>query len=177
MKIRTFRWNRSDTVRFSMVAIGLIAFLSLLPGCGKPGLKGLVSCGGVVTLDGAPVEGANVLFASKGTGDSSASASAITDAEGKFQLMTLEPADGAFPGEYRVSVMKQNQTYQGVPLKEWQEKNKDPQTGQPSKEYNKDKVKIEYIVPQKYSDVTKSGLEYTIPAAGDSEIKLELTSK
>lgn len=177
MKIRNFQWDKSDYIRFPLVAVALITLLFLIPGCGKRGLKGLVSCSGVVTLDGAPVEGANILFATKGSGAKSASASAITDAEGKFQLMTVESGDGAFPGEYRVSVMKTNSTYQGIPLREWQEKNKDPKTGQPSKEYNKDKVKIEYIVPEKYSDVMKSGLEYTIPTSGAPEIKLELTSK
>ncbi|MGH7202173.1 MAG: carboxypeptidase-like regulatory domain-containing protein, partial [Planctomycetaceae bacterium] len=50
-----------------------------------------------------PVEGATVVFIPTGHKHG---ATAQTDAEGKFQLRTYEPGDGAVPGNYKVTIRK-----------------------------------------------------------------------
>lgn len=57
---------------------------------------------GVVTLDGQPVEGANVTFVSE---DGSTSYSGFTDASGNCTLDT-EPGKEAKPGTYKIVVIK-----------------------------------------------------------------------
>lgn len=59
---------------------------------------------GVVTLNGTPVEGAQVTFnpeARDGRG-----AFGLTDAEGRYELATFEAGDGAVAGKYIVTMAK-----------------------------------------------------------------------
>jgi hypothetical protein len=72
----------------------------VLAGCG-PG-DGLARVRGRVTLNGEPLEGAVVEFHSTSPGGSSASA--ITDAKGRYELMHTFDARGAMPGEYAVTI-------------------------------------------------------------------------
>jgi hypothetical protein len=58
----------------------------------------------VVTLDGAPVAGATVLFMPEGQGGRPASG--FTSADGEFRLTTYKDDDGALPGTYRVLIQK-----------------------------------------------------------------------
>jgi hypothetical protein len=75
-----------------------VALLLAGSGCGSK----LVKVKGVLTLEGQPVEGAVVTFASPdGRGRP---ATGQTDAEGRFTLTTLEEGDGALPGDYRVLI-------------------------------------------------------------------------
>jgi hypothetical protein len=68
-------------------------------GCGKK----LVSTTGTVTLDGKPLEGAEVQFmAESGAGEY---AHGRSDNDGNFRLRT-EKAEGVVPGKYRVTVVK-----------------------------------------------------------------------
>jgi hypothetical protein len=70
-------------------------------GCGG---DGKVRVNGTVTLDGQPLEGAIVTFlpVEKGQGQI---AHGTTDKDGAFDLTTSRPNDGAFPGEYKVTVV------------------------------------------------------------------------
>lgn len=92
---------------FRRHAVGLLAMAGCLTlvGCSSkaPGLAGLAPVAGTVTLKGAPLEGATVTFAATGAGRSAAG---TTDAKGKFSLTSLNPGDGAMPGEYTVTVKK-----------------------------------------------------------------------
>jgi hypothetical protein len=85
---------------FLLALFGLCVCL----GCGsETGLEGLVEVSGLITYDGKPVEAATVAFVPEGEGRA---ASGMTDADGKFQLTTLKPGDGARPGRYKVTVSK-----------------------------------------------------------------------
>jgi hypothetical protein len=79
-------------------AAGLLAAVATLSGCGpKP-----VPAGGVVTLDGAPVDGAMVTFVADQGG---ATYTGLTDSAGAFTLSSGgEP--GAMPGRYKVLVTR-----------------------------------------------------------------------
>ncbi|HUP80470.1 MAG TPA: carboxypeptidase-like regulatory domain-containing protein [Pirellula sp.] len=88
--------------RLFIVALACTTFSML--GCGN-GLPPTYPVTGTVTLDGKPVEGANVVF--KSAIDSN-SASAMTDANGKYSLTTLSKGDGARVGSYSIIVTKFN---------------------------------------------------------------------
>lgn len=80
-------------------------------GCGEDatveGRPETVPVTGIVTLGGTPVEGASVTFHSPAGQDADRpSAVGQTDAEGRFDLTTFVPQDGAVPGEYGVTITK-----------------------------------------------------------------------
>ncbi|MCA9194165.1 MAG: carboxypeptidase regulatory-like domain-containing protein [Planctomycetales bacterium] len=129
----------------------------IVAGCG-PDLSHLpktVVAEGIVTLDGAPVETATVVFiAEQGT----YSARGITDAEGKFALQAFDEKPGAVPGSYRVQVNK-------TILSE---------SGGGEDENSMGSVSVTYGLPKRYAAVSTSGLKVTIPDMDSTDIKLEL---
>jgi hypothetical protein len=137
---------------------GLLASL----GCGSPGghLPKTVPAKGVVTLDGKPVEGAQVVLVPAAAGTTGAYGT--TDGSGRFSLRAYEEKDGAIPGDYKVQVSKTVE----VKL-----------TGAKGSLDGGDPVRFEYGVPARYTGVNTSGLTVSIPDAGVSDIQLTLTSK
>lgn len=90
---------------------------------------GLVTVKGVVTLDGAPVEGATVSFV---TGDGKHTYTGLTDAGGNFTLLSADQKPGVAAGTYKVTVvktpaMKMGPTEPGSPeyMKEMQNEQKE----------------------------------------------------
>ncbi|WP_437191183.1 carboxypeptidase-like regulatory domain-containing protein [Planctomicrobium sp. SH527] len=91
--------------RFMSVFFGLIAG-SVLLGCGdRPtDVPTLGAVQGTVTLDGAPLSGAIVLFEPKATG---AGSSGATKEDGKYTLVYSATENGAVPGEHTVRITRQ----------------------------------------------------------------------
>lgn len=127
-------------------------------GCGpnSDDLPKTVSASGIVTLDGQPVDGAQVVFIDD---TSNKSADAMTDSQGKFMLNAFREKKGAQPGTYKVQVSKTIEQKLGT-------KNAD----------GGDDSKWIFGVPAEYSSYLKSGLTATIPESGTSDLKIELTS-
>jgi hypothetical protein len=115
---------------------------------------------GVVTLDGKPVDGANVVL--KPAGDGMTGAWGATNPSGHFSLRAYEVKEGAIPGEYKVQVSKTIE--EKVPGAKGSVDGGDP-------------VRYGFGVPKKYTGFETSGLTVSIPDAGKRDIKLELTSK
>jgi len=86
------------------VVVGLVVGTCLL-GCGAP--PDIAPVSGVVTVEGTPVEGAQVLFMPMGKRP----ASAQTDADGRYHLSTFEENDGAMLAEHAVTIMYQRPIY------------------------------------------------------------------
>lgn len=97
----------------------ILAILTTLcvVGCGGPDgelafLKDLVPATGRVTLDGEPLSGAIVTFFPDIAVAGGREATAVTDADGVYELVTPVPgasrnqSKGALPGEYVVSISK-----------------------------------------------------------------------
>jgi hypothetical protein len=149
----------------------LLFSLLLLTGCNRSGLRGLVSCSGEVTLDGAPLAGATVtLIPDKegvaAEGAEQRNALATTDANGHFTMTTLNPNDGVFPGKYWVQVTKYEQSGKFIGTGE---------TGDDGKE-----VMFEQSVnrlPAIYENYQKSELRVEVPASGIKNVKLDLVAK
>lgn len=88
------------------MAVVLSCMLTVfLSGCGSgDGFESPVPVGGKVTLSGKVVDGATVTFLSKA---GLRSASGNTDKDGNFKLTCVNTDDGAAPGEYAVTIAKQ----------------------------------------------------------------------
>ena len=141
----------------------LIALWPAVLGCNSAGDKRpkTVPAQGVVTLDGKPVDGAQVVLvpsASQGT----TGAEGVTNSSGRFSLRAYVEKDGAIPGEYKVQVSKTIQV--------------NAAGGKGSLDGG-DPVRFEYAVPAKYTSFKNSGLTVTIPETGNRDINLALTSK
>jgi hypothetical protein len=135
----------------------------LLLGCNSAGsnLPRTVPAAGLVTLDGKPVDGAQVVLVTP-PGQGVTGASGVTDSSGHFELRAYPEKPGAIPGDYKVQVSKTIQ----VKIE-----------GAKGSVDGGDPVRYDYGVPAKYTDFKKSGLSVNIPDTGNKDIKLALTSK
>jgi hypothetical protein len=146
--------------RFAACLLAII-FLSH-SGCGPDTghLPKTVPASGVVTLDGKPVDGAQVVLVPVGA--ATTGAFGTTDASGWFSLRAFNEKDGAIPGDYKVQVSKTVEVKLTAP--------KGSLDGG-------DPVRFDYGVPAKYTGAKTSGLSVTIPDSGNKDIKLTLSSK
>lgn len=149
-----------------------IVLLGISAGCSsKP--SNLVKVSGIVTLDGAPLDGAKVTFYPS-SGD--APPSAVTDSAGRFQLetfdmKTLKSSEGAAPGEYKVTVeiptpAARNPDNPEAALQAMHMKRGGPAAPKaaPPKEAK--------VVHPNYTDVSKTPLKQVVPPQGPVELKL-----
>lgn len=109
--------------------------------------RGTIPVTGSITLSGAPVAGATVTFLAPKDGRS---ASAITDAQGRYALTTFRRGDGALPGDYNVIVMKFEIITGGQTGKKYVPV---PETPEPKNQ-----------LPARYAQPGKSGLTATVTA-------------
>jgi hypothetical protein len=136
---------------------GIVLLACLSSGCGS-GRPATVPVKGTVTYQGEPVEGAAVVFFGAGR-----QATAETDAEGVFSLMTFEPNDGAIPGEYTITIAKM-------------ESAATPSEGDPGREPPKTSTtKPKSLIPTKYGNPQESSLKETVTAGAPNEFTFELT--
>jgi hypothetical protein len=102
----------SDQVR-QMLWIVLTAGIAGSVGCGAtpatPDWPEPVPVKGTVTMGDKPVSDARIFFAPKGHTEGQG-ASGMTDAQGTYELFTMNPhgekVPGAIPGEYKVTISK-----------------------------------------------------------------------
>lgn len=148
----------------TLLLLPTIVFATI--GCERgPKLEGLVPCRGTVVFQGEPLGGAMVTFSPKENKPGVRVAVATTDDKGGFTLMTLGQK-GIYPGEYRVSVVK-NSAVETPTNRERIEQIQ--QGGQPARPQKK-----ESVIPVKYNDEQKSGLEFLIGEQGSKELKIEI---
>lgn len=122
---------------------------------------------GKVTLNGVPVEGAQVSFFADG---SPRAAAGTTDAEGMYQLTTFDTNDGAVEGNHKVAIAKMkgkgNETNIDVNNPE------DPGAGygeaMDAAAAGRYDEMVEALIPSQYASPETSGLTRTV-TANDSE--------
>jgi hypothetical protein len=130
-------------------------------GCGGSGRP--VKTFGLVTLDGKPVDGATVTFhpgAEKGR-----AATGLTDGEGVFQLQTFAEADGALPGEYKVTVMKTESVAAPASASGPEQMMKTM--------FKRSTKKQLSLLPREYADIAKTPLRVHVPHEGQVELQLK----
>jgi len=151
------RWLK----RCGIVAVA-VAISGTLVGCsGRPANRpATYPVSGIVQFSGSPVAGATVGFQSKQP--QGRSASAITDAEGRYKLTTFSRGDGAPPGDYRVIVLKYKETAAA--------------SGGEYRPVLGPEPPPEHELPPKYAAAATSGLEATVGATA-LEFNIDLTGK
>ncbi|QDV49944.1 carboxypeptidase-like regulatory domain-containing protein [Gimesia fumaroli] len=132
-------------VRSQKINLWCMIILLGISGCfgGGESLPELANVTGTVTLDGNPLQGANVLFQPQ----QGKTAFAMTDENGKFELMYSQDTAGTVPGSYTVKVSK--------------EKN-------PEEPGNN-------LVPPKYNENTT--LKADVKSGEENDFQFDLTSK
>jgi hypothetical protein len=128
------------------------AFLILTPmGCGGNGNPSHVRVSGTITLNGAPLAGAQVTFIpindTQGIG-----AEARTEADGRYQLIDRRGKPGTEPGAYKVTISKRLMPDGSeVPVDD-----KTPPIRSPARE----------SLPPYYSDASRTRLQVVVPEQG-----------
>lgn len=149
----------------------LFVALFLVSGCGEGGGAATVKVKGVVMAGGKAVDGAVITFYSKSGGEA---ASGRTDAEGKFQLTTRKPNDGAVPGDYIVTVAKSGSEATVMSYDATQSGGMSPEYIASMKNTAKPPKEVKGLLPAKYANVKESGLVRTITASGPNEFDFDL---
>ena len=153
-------------------SVCLFIALLMVSGCGGDSGTATVKVKGVVMAGGKAVDGAVITFYSKSGGEA---ASGRTDAEGKFQLTTRKPNDGAVPGDYVVTVSKSDGATEATAY--------DPSKGGAlSPDYIKQMQNVSKgskdpakgALPAKYASIKDSGLVRTVTASGPNEFDFDL---
>jgi len=152
--------------------VGLVCFFLVLSivftGCKKEvGLEGLYPVKGKITLDGAPLEGASITLSPSFTGENARTAGALSDASGAFSIQTLTDNDGAFPGEYLISVSKM------VPDKVYT----DAEYEAANAKGESLKVNAQNVLPAKYAKHQTSELKVTVVAGKNEALIINLEKK
>jgi len=151
--------------RRTLVLLCVILWLVLpAAGCGPSGPK-LNPATGTVTYQGKAVEGAAVGFRSE---EAKATATGMTDAQGRFKLSTLQAGEGAPAGKYKVTVTKFTSSGASsgpVSMEEAAKKGSRPAAKGPENQ-----------LPAKYADPATSSLEYTISPGGPNDFKINLSN-
>jgi hypothetical protein len=124
--------------------------LALCLGCGGEQGAQTVPVSGVVTYRGKPLADVNVVFMPR----SGPPATGVTDAEGKFELTTLDQT-GAVVGTHQVTVTA-SQGEIDMPL-----------PGQPP-------AKPKSPIPTKYATAESSGLTAEVKAGEDNQFRFDL---
>jgi hypothetical protein len=150
------RWRNT-----SLAVLVLVA--ALAAGCSKTAVVK-----GRVTLDGKPVAGATVLFVPDAP-DRGRPASAQTDNDGNFRLMTYRLEDGAVPGAYRIVVSKT----EAAPAPDPHHTGKKGSIDRLAR--NAARQNAKRLIPAVYGDEAKTPLRCTVPAP--DTVKVELVSK
>jgi hypothetical protein len=143
---------RQQAVAKSLLVIAALA----ITGCSgeKINRPDPVAVTGVVTHNGTPVEGADVVFQ---PASHTYAAAGKTDASGTFTLTAFNPNDGAVPGEYKVTVSKRKVTGQAAASDDA------PTT-----------VKQEVLLPIKYADPNSSGLVASVKTGVENKFEFKL---
>jgi hypothetical protein len=147
-----------------VLAVGLLMAGS---GCGGSGGKP-VKTEGLVTLDGQPVAGATVTFHPEA--EQGHVATGLTGADGVFQLQTYAEADGALPGDYKVTVSK-TESMEPPPAADDPAKHKEWMMKTMFNRPTQQKSRASSL-PREYTNAAKTPLRARVPYEG--QLKLEL---
>lgn len=146
-----------------LLVLPLFAILAVV-GCGGGNQLKTNKVSGTVTLDGQPVEGANLGFSPVNTSEGTP-AGGRTDAAGRYRLQTpLGKADaGTTPGRYKVTISKAKMVGTGQ-----------FRTGDQGKRVE-DQQSVQ-LMPAKTADIKTTDIEVTVENKGENVFNFDLKS-
>jgi hypothetical protein len=133
--------------------------LPVVTGCKDQG-RALAPVSGLITLDGKPLAGGSIVcqpLAPPGSVIAGKGSVAFCDADGRFQLETIDGRLGSVVGEHRVRIYGP----------------RNPKAS--ASDGDGGGVAVSELVPKKYNHYTE--LTLTVPAEGTTEANFELTKK
>lgn len=145
--------------QFFPYVVCAILLLLVATGCQK-GVRPVAPVSGLITLNGKPLAGGSIVSqpaAPPGSVIAGKGSVAFCDADGRFQLKTLDGLNGAVVGEHRIRIYGPRKAATEVSTKDG------------PVDANAD------IVPKKYNRATE--LKLTVPPEGTTEANFKLTSK
>ena len=155
-------------MQHAFISLSLAAVIAAMTlGCNKgpAAVEGVVPVSGVVSFQGAPVAGASVTFFPEVGGQAAAG---TTDSQGKYQLTTLNPNDGAKPGTYKVMVSKIERTGIGATISQEEQYKYLEQHGSPPPSESKN------VLPELFANVTTTPLTATVQESGPNQFDFAL---
>ena len=160
-----------------LLAVGAALCAVAFAGCSDGSSMGVEYVEGVVTMDGAPVPEATVMFVPVTEGQG-LSATGMTDENGVYKLTaanlegeTAPAGGGTLPGEYFVGVIKSVSADEPMSEEEAFEK------GVPYVAPSSNSVpEMTHVVPVKYNNPKESGIKVTVEA-GNNDLPIALTSE
>lgn len=155
-------------------ALGFLLVMAAVAGCGaKADGPKTAKTSGVVTYNGAPIQGATVTFAND---KSPRAGTGITNDKGAFVISTFGIDDGAIVGTHVVTVMKQATSAQVSQMKpEDYMKQMQGTGGGGGGPVMTPGAAAKPELPVKYSNSGTSPLKFTVEEGKDNQFKLELT--
>lgn len=151
------------------LCFALLTSMALVIGCGsgdRPAVTGTVPFTGTVKLDGNPLANASITLVPMDS-NNAVDAGALTDESGKFAIQSDGGrAEGAKPGEYKVIINRLVKPDGSVALLTPEKSPMQLMTEENAKE----------SLPPKYSDILKTTLKTSVPAAGGTQ-DFDLQSK
>lgn len=117
-------------------------------------------------MGGSPVTGANVTFYPDGAGGQAAAGT--TDAQGKYELTTLNANDGAKPGTYKVMISKMETSGLGATMSQEEQTKYLEEHGSPPP------METKNALPAQYADVTTTPLTATVKDGDGNEFNFDL---
>jgi len=101
--------------KYVCVILALLVPLFIVSGCSGNSGPRVYLVTGKVTLDGAPLPEANIIFSPVSQSGTALSASGRTNADGVYLIQTTtgKPEGGTTPGDYKVCILKTKQLWDG----------------------------------------------------------------
>ncbi len=168
--MRNFLTSKIDAISGRIAWALVLTTAVACTGCGGSGggddnRPDRTQISGVVTLDGAPVEGALITFHPMDPAGSGANGR--SGAAGEFVMGTFSGDDGVIPGSYQVTISKI--TYPGGSAQVGEDDpNYDPNAPEP---------KPVNALPEKFNGTATSGLKADVTTSAVTDLKFDLTSK
>lgn len=157
--------------RVPVVTWLLVTPMLALLGCSGGGLEGLYPVTGIVTYQGAPVDGATITFV--GEGDARP-ATAVSKPDGTYELYTLGTL-GAAPGKYSVAVAKTEALPESANADlGFSASGEDLSMEQAARDVDKPLPAPKELLPAKYNNPGSTPLKFDVKDSGSNVIDLKL---
>jgi len=173
--------NRKRVERWRVGCVLVVVMLSQMGCGGSSGRIPTSPVSGTVSVGDKPIAGADVTFHPADNEKQGRPAFGKTNDAGEFTLSTYDDGDGAVPGEYKISIVKQS-LRPDMDVKTLTPGGQGPGGGSGTDVYKKmtlgnkrEKPTVnDAAVPPKYSDHEKSGLKRTVEASGGNVFNIKL---